>query len=127
MQRDLLVKQKNQERAEVLENFENEMRTSKNGFAGAMMSLEEKLKGMETGTLEKKLSSLKKLHVQLKKESVLDRSPNLIEQIQECEKQIKTLELAQKNKAAIAEPKKEEVKKPQGFLQDLETFAVEDI
>jgi len=37
------------------------------------------------------------------------------------------LELAQKNKAAIAEPKKEEAKKPQGFLQDLETFAVEDI
>lgn len=72
MQRDLLVKQKNQERAEVLENFENEMRTSKNGFAGAMLSLEEKLKGMETGTLEKKLSSLKKLHVQLKKEAVLD-------------------------------------------------------
>jgi len=58
----------------VLENFENEMRTSKTGFAGAMLSLEEKLKGMETGTFEKKLLSLKKLHAQLKQESVINQS-----------------------------------------------------
>lgn len=50
------------------------MRTSKTGFAGAMLSLEEKLKGMETGTFEKKLISLKKLHAQLKQESVINQS-----------------------------------------------------
>jgi hypothetical protein len=63
----------------------------------------------------------------MKKDAVLDSSQKLKDQMDECQKQINTLELAQKNKLAIRGPAKEEEKKQGGFLADLDTFAVEDI
>ena len=109
-------------------DFETEMRTSKSDFSGALKSLEEKLKGMETGTTEKKLNSLRKLLVQLEKDAVFNHTQAHKDQVAQCQKQIKTLDLAVKNKLAISE-QKEERKEPEkkGFLANLETYAVEDM